>query len=238
VLEDFGVDTKNADGQKLHRSVVRKRIIQKIQEDTPQKFFEGLDSKVLGNVIEALDEEKPSSSKKYVEEVVKLIDLYGLENALSTLTVSELQGLCKAHKLKVSSTSPNAYIEALVSGEDQKKEPRAKPPKEEPSKKKPEIKKGVSRIDLQHHFYREELTTYCKDNKLPYTGTKSQLIKIILDHLEGKIVATKKRKAPTGGKKEKPAKKAKTSKSEKSEDKSEKEGEEAEKETSKKTKKS
>jgi hypothetical protein len=224
-LDDFGVETKNADGNKLHRSVVRKRIIQKIQEDTPQKFFDGLDAKVLGEVFTALGEDKPSNSKKNVEEITKLIDLYGLENALSTLTLAELQGLCRAHKLKVSSTtSANAHIDALVSGEDQKVE-KTKAVKEEPSKKKPEIKKGVARVDLQHHFYREELGQYCKDNKLPHNGTKSQLIKTVLDHLAGKSVATKKRKAPAGGKKEKPAKKAKTSKSEDKSEKSEKEEE-------------
>jgi len=243
-LDEFGVETKNADGQKLHRSVVRKRIIQKIQDDTPTKFFEGLDAKVLGSVFDHLGEDKPSNSKKYVEEIIKIIDLYGLENALSTLSLAELQGLCKAHKLKVSSsTSANAHIDALVTGEDQRKE-KTKAVKEEPSKKKPEIKKGVTRVDLQHHFYREELAQFCKDNRLPHNGTKSQLIKLTLDHLEGKTPATKKRKAPAGGKKEKPAKKARTtkspskSKSSKSEDKSEKSEKEDKSEKSEKEDKS
>jgi len=235
-LDKFGVETKNDEGHKLHRSVVRKRIIQKIQDDTPHKFFEGLDTKVINEVFDALDEDKPS--KKPVDEVIKLIDSYGLVNALSTLSLAELQGLCKAQKLKVdSTTSSNAHIDALLSGEDQKKE-KTKKEKEEPSKKKPEIKKGVTRVDLQHHFYREELAQYCKDTKLPHNGTKSQLIRHVLDHLEGRIITTsgKKRKAPTGGKKEKPAKKAKTSKSEEKSDKSEKE-DASEKEAGKKGKK-
>jgi len=227
-LEDFGVETKNADGNRLPRAMVRKRIVQKIQDETPQKFFDGVDSKVLGGVFDELGFDKPSNSKKYSEELMKIIDTVGLENALSTLSISELKGLCKTHKLKVDSeTSPNAHIEALTTGKDQKKEAaKAKKETEKPSAKKPEIKKGVSRIDLQQHFYREELTTYCKDNKLPHNGTKSQLIRVILDHLEGKTVASKKRPAPSGGKKEKPAKKAKTSKSEaeKSEGDEEKEG--------------
>jgi len=212
-LDDFGVETKNSDGQKLHRAAVRKRIMQKMQEDTPQKFLDDLKSSVVGDLFAALGEDKPSTSKKYTEELIKIIDSIGLENALSALNLSELSALCKVHKLKVSSTSANAHIEALLTGHDQKKAERPKE-KEKPSAKKPEIKKGVTRIDLQHHFYREELTTYCKDNKLPYNGNKSQLIRVILDHLDGKTVATKKRKAPASGKKEKPAKKAKTSKSE------------------------
>jgi len=233
-LDKFGVDTKNDEGHKLPRSVVRKRVIQKIQDDTPHKFFEGLDTKVINEVFDALDEDKPS--KKPVDEVIKLIDSYGLVNALSTLSLAELQGLCKAHKLKVdSTTSSNAHMEALVSGEDQKKE-KSKKEKEEPSKKKPEIKKGVSRVDLQHHFYREELAAYCKENKLPHNATKSQLIKLVIDHLDGKTVVSKKRKAPTGGKKEKPAKKAKTTKSEEKSEKSEKE-DASEKEGGKKGKK-
>jgi len=225
MLDEMGVETKNEDGKKLARSVVRKRIVQKMQEDTPQKFLEGLDTKVQGEIVDLLLDEKPAS-KKYVETIIQQIDSMGLENALSSLTIDELRQLAKAHKVKVhSSTSVNAYIEALLSGQDQKKSKKEKK-EEEPSKKKPAIKKGISKVDLRQHYYRDELIQYCKDNNLPTTGHVTHLINRIVDHLEGKPVkaaTSKKRKAPATSTKEKPAKKAKTEKS--------KEGEKSEKST-------
>jgi len=150
------------------------------------------------------------------------MDKFGLENALSTLSLPELEELAHAHKLKVaSSTSMNAYITALMTGEDQKAEKKKAAEKQKPSKTKPKIAKGITKIDLQHHFYRDDLVNYCKDNDLPHSGHKTALINAIHNHLEGKTPKpsskSKKRKAPSGGKSEKPAKKAKTTKSDKSE---------------------
>jgi len=225
LLDQLGVNTKNDDGSKIQRAVLKKHIFHKIQEDTPQKFLNGLDAKVLAVIVDAVFDEDEKPSKKVVEALVQKVDEIGLENALSTLSLQELQDLCTVHKLRVdSSTSVNAHIDALVSGEDQKKS-KKKAEEEKPSKKKPTISKGVSKIDLRHHFYREELVSYCKENNLPHTGAnKTDLINTIINHLEGKDVpATKKRKAPSE-KKERSPKKAKTSKSDKTEksDKSEK----------------
>jgi len=227
LLDSLGVETKSDDGaHKLHRSVARKRVIQKIQEDTPQKFFDKLDSKVLAQLVDSAfdeDDDKPTS-KKHVEGLITKIDEFGLENALSTLSLPELADLAHALKLKVSSnTSSNAFITAIMSGKDQKTE-KKKAEVQTPSKTKPKIAKGVTKADLQQHFYREELATYCKENGLSHSGHKSALINHIINHLEGKkpaVSGSKKRKAPSGGKAEKPAKKAKSEHSEK-EDKSEK----------------
>jgi len=239
LLDSLG-ETKTDDGAKLNRSVARKRVIQKIQEDTPQKFFDKLDHKVLAQLVDAVfddDEDKPSG-KKIPDGLITKMDTFGLENALSTLSLPELEELAHAHKLKVSSTtSMNAYIAALMTGENQKAEKKKAEAPEKPSKNKPKIAKGITKIDLQHHFYREELVTYCKENHLTYSGGKTALINAIHNHLEGKTpsVASKKRKAPAGGKSDKPAKKSKTTKSEgeksDKEDKSEKsEGKEDKKE--------
>jgi len=242
LLDSLGVETKSDDGgHKLHRSVARKRVIQKMQEDTPQKFFDKLDSKVLASLVDAAfddDDEKPSS-KKHAEGLITKIDEFGLENALSTLSLPELADLAHALKLKVSSnTSSNAFITAIMTGKDQKTE-KKKAEVQTPSKTKPKIAKGISKIDLQHHFYREELVTYCKENGLSHSGHKSALINHITNHLEGKkpaAAASKKRKAPSGGKSEKPAKKAKAEHSEK-EDKSEKSEGKEDKEEAEKPKK-
>jgi len=243
MLEEMGVETKNEDGKKIPRNVLRKRIVQKIQEDTPQTYFEGLNSKVVEKVVtQLLGDDKPSNSKKYVEKIVSTIDEMGLENALSSLTLEELQQLAKLHKLKVhSATSINAYIEALVSGEDQEKPQKKERKQEKPSKDKPKIKKGISKVDLRQHYYRDELVAYCKENDLPTSGHVTEVINRIMDHLDGKPVkakpAGKKRKGATS--KEKPAKKAKTEKSKpKKEDKSEKSDKEDEEEGDEQSEKS
>jgi len=243
LLDSLGVETKSDDGaHKLHRSVARKRVIQQIQEDTPQKFFDKLDSKVLAQLVDAafdVDDDKPTS-KKHAEGLITKIDEFGLENALSALSLPELADLAHALKLKVSSnTSSNAYITAIMSGKDQKTE-KKKAEAQTPSKTKPKIAKGITKIDMQHHFYREELVTYCKENGLSHSGHKTSLINHIMNHLEGKKpAASKKRKAPSGGKTEKPAKKAKAEKAEHSEkeDKSEKSEGKEDKEEAEKPKK-
>jgi len=229
------VETKNEDGKRLARSVIRKQIAQKIQEETPQKFIENLDTRVQEQVLNLLVEDKPNKSK-YVETIVEQIDSMGLENALSSLSLEELQLLAKAHKLKVqSATSINSYIEALLTGEDQKKQKSKEKKVGEPSKKKPDIKKGISKVDLRQHYYREELVNYCKENNLPSTGHVTTIINRIVDHLEGKPVKTKttgKKRKASASTKDKPAKKAKTGKTQKSEKSEKSEGEKTETEKS------
>jgi len=216
MLEEMGVETKNEDGKKIARNIVRKLIMTKIQEDTPQKFLESLDKKVIEQLLTILDIDKPATNETvYIDAIVEEIDAMGLENALSSLTLEELQKLAKVHKLKVhSTTSINAYINALLSGEDQKKASKRDKKTQEPSKKKPEmIKKGISKADLRQYYYRWELIDYCKDNGLPTSGHITEIINRIIDHLDGKPVKTGKKRKAAASSKEKPAKKAKTEKS-------------------------
>ena len=74
-----------------------------------------------------------------------------------------------------------------------------------PSKKKPEIRKGINAVDLNSWFYSKDLSSYCEKKGIPDKGTKRELVKRILDHLDGKDVsikpkAPKKKKAPKKGK--------------------------------------
>jgi len=216
-LEGFGVDTKKEDGEtKLGRLALCKRIYSAMQDDDPQKFLEKLESKYFATLFDALGYDKPAS-KKYAEAFIEHADEIGVEHALSTLNITQLQAVAEAHGLTVESGSVNVLIDAILSGEDYKKEKKqTKVPK--PSSKKPDLKKGISKIDLQHHYYREDLIKYCKDNNLVTSGAKKQLIDRIHNHLEGiepKKATGKKRKAPAQKSKQ-PAKKAKTEKAEKS----------------------
>jgi len=233
-LEGFGISSKNDDDTRIKHQAMIKKIFTALQESGPANFLEKLDSTYLSNLFLVLDQDKPetTSSKKLAEALVDYADAIGVENTLSSLNVSQLQGIAKALKLAVDSSSVNVLIDCITSGEEHKKEKKKKAPK--PSKTKPEIKKGIPKVDLQNHYWREDLVNYCKDNSLTVSGNKRELITRIVNHLDGKTKApSKKRKAPPS-KKEPAKKKAKTEKgaTKKKEDKSEK----SEKESTEKSK--
>jgi len=127
------------------------------------------------------------------------------------------------------------------------------------SKKKPDIKKGISKTDLNTHYYSLELKDYCKENNLNTTGTKKDFILRILAHVENKPQprvpkkhgVKRRRKDDEEDKPEKKAKKSEKistksdksekidkskDKSDKSKDKSEKSDSEEEEESGKKSK--
>jgi len=57
---------------------------------------------------------------------------------------------------------------------------------EKASKHKPEIKKGITKVDLNSHYYSKELHDYCKDHKLSIQGSKKDFVARILAHVEGR----------------------------------------------------
>jgi len=209
-LQGFGVDMQDEDDErkKVTRITLIKRTFAAMKDD-PKGFFEKLDSKFLGSVLDELDAEKPSSVKKYAEALVAEAEAIGVENLLCSLTVPQLQSIAESHKLVVESNSQNILIDSIMKGENYKKQ---KPKKQKPSVKKPDIKKGISKIDL-NQFYRQELVDYCSENDLVVSGTKRALIIRILEHLDGssKTSPSKKRKASESSKKS-PSKKAKNEK--------------------------
>jgi len=207
-LEGFGI-AKNEDSTKVKRAAMCKKIFAAMQEAGPAKYLEKLDTSSLASLFDDLELDKPSNptNKKYAEALLKEADSIGVENTLSSLNITQLKVIADSLKIAVDSSSVNVLIDCIKDGQSYKKD---KKEKVEPSKKKPEIKKGITKVDLQQHFYREELITYCKDNNLVTSGNKRQLIDRIINHFDGKALAGKKRKAsPSKGR---PAKKSKTEK--------------------------
>jgi len=219
-LEGFGVETKNEDKTKVKREALCKRIFAAMLEAGPAKYLEKLESSFLNNLFTVLDVEKPSgaTNKKLAEALLQYADSIGVENTLSSLNVTQLQTIASSLKLSVDSNSVSVSMDCIINGESYKKE-KKKPA--QPSAKKPYIKKGVSKVDLQQHYYRGELAEYCKNNSLTASGSKKELINRIVDHLEGKETkkkeGAKKRKAPAGGK-QNAKKKQKTEKGSKASD--------------------
>lgn len=80
------------------------------------------------------------------------------------------------------------------------KKTKVKAPKK--SESEPKIAKGITSVDLNSWFYRDDLSKWCEDKGLPKNGSKKELVKRILDHFAGKDVSAK----PKGKKKAAPKK--------------------------------
>jgi len=89
------------------------------------------------------------------------------------------------------------------------------------SKKQPAIKKGITKADLHHWYYRNELADWCNDKNLSYGGNKRKLVDTIIEYLEDpekakakaekkKKTGTKRKSSTTSSKEEKSSKKTKT----------------------------
>jgi len=207
-LEGFRVHTED----KIRREAKCKKIFTAMQEAGPAKFLEKLDSTFLNSLFDDLGLDKPAGSKKMADALLQYADSIGVEHALSSLSVAQLRTIADSLKLSVDSNSVQVFMDCIISGESHKKD---KKKAVQPSAKKPDIKKGVTKADLQQHYYRGELAEFCKTSGLGSSGNKKELINRIVAHLEGKDTKkeTKKRKAPAtdGGakKKQKTAKGAK-----------------------------
>jgi hypothetical protein len=176
--------------------LMAKRLVVSMAESNGAKHW-------LTNTVDAFlgeiaaDLELEGISGKDKEKAAKAIlaeaDAFGVENCLSAFSVDLLIQFAEGSGLRVYGHSREKILEALenvTSMEKPKK--RAAPKKEKPSEVKPKIKKGISTVDLNSWYYGTELADYCKEQKLPHTGAKKDLIKRILDHLDGKAPPEKK----------------------------------------------
>jgi len=185
--------------------VLAKRIAEAIEKDPG--YIQERDPTVLDKIVKTLDMDAPHK-KEVGKKILEEADSYGLENYFSSFPIERLQEFAEDCGLDVRSQSRDILIDCLTSQEDYKVK-KKKTKTEKPSKKKPDIKNGISKVDLVHHYYRDELLEYCKEHGLNTTGNKKEFIQRIIAHVEGKP------QPPVKGKK-KSKKKAKKSKSEES----------------------
>jgi len=210
-----------------NKPVLVKRIHEELEKDGPKVFLEKFKPEALEKLFDTLEIPTPSKSK-YVDAILSDADARGVENLFASFPVKKLHEFADACGLSVHSTSVDTLIDCLLKQENHEPAKKKKAKVEKPSKKKPAIKKGITRVDLQSHYYRDELAEYCKDNGLRVQGNKKDFINRILAHVEGreqppvkgaKGKRGRKRKVESDTEDEKkPAKKVKkTEKSEKSE---------------------
>jgi len=152
----------------------------------PKAFLEKFKPETLEPLFDTLDLTTPSSKSKYVDAILSEADSNGVLNLFASFTPKKLLEFAEACGLKVHSTSMETLLDSLLYQEDHEPAKKKKAKTEKPSKKKPAIKKGITKVDLNSHYYRDELAEYCKDNGLRVQGNKKDFINRILAHVEGR----------------------------------------------------
>jgi len=211
-----------------NKQILVKRLHEELEKVGPKKYLENFKSEELEPLLKTLlPKYAPLPSKsKYVETFIDEANEIGLENLFSSFPPKKLQEIADACGLTVNSSSIEVLIDCILNQEDHEPPKKKKPKTEKPSKKKPAIKKGISKVDLFSHYYRDELFEYCKEHGLKTQGNKKDFVSRILLHVEGKPQAPekvgkgkRKRNANTSEDDEKnPPKKARKSEPSESED--------------------
>jgi len=180
------VKIKNEERIQAIKRVLEKRVKEYCDEIGQETFLNSLPSAIKKEIIQTLDLEV-DEPKGYTAAILEEAESIGQEYFFSTFSTEKLAKFALSCGLDVDSLSQNVLVECLMNLQSYKA-PKKKPaPK--PSKKKPEkISKGITKIDLNAHFNKDELVDYCKANKLPVTGNKRDLIAKILAHLEGREI--------------------------------------------------
>jgi hypothetical protein len=149
--------------------------------------------------VDAKDKEKAAKA------ILAEANSFAIENCLSAFSVDLLKRFAAGSNLVVHGGSREKILSALMerNNMDKPKTPKKKKKKveEQPSESKPKIAKGISKVDLNSWYYAADLAEWCKDHDLPSKDTKKNLVKMILDHFDGKEPPKKPEK------KEKPEKK-------------------------------
>jgi len=157
---DWGKDQK-APAQK---GTIAKKIYDEM-ESKPKKYLEKFPSATLKAVLEDMDVEVPDNKKDYVTAILDEADQFGLVNLFSSFTVEKLKEFADALKIRVESSSKDVLIDHILALEDYNAPKTSKPKDEQPSEKKPPIDKDISKVDLNYHYYRDDLIEYCKEKK-------------------------------------------------------------------------
>jgi len=203
----------------MSKPILVKRIHEEMEKIGAKKFLDEIKNDVMEEIFKVLEIDKPSSKSKYVDALLEEADIMGVENILSSFSIPKLKEIAEECGLTVESGSKSVLIECIVAQENHKAPKKKALKPEKASKKKPDIKKGITKTDLNTHYYRQELQDYCKDNDLNTTGSKRDFISRILAHVEGReqplvrkkpgSKRVKKRKGSDDEKDEKPKKKVK-----------------------------
>jgi len=147
--------------------------------------------KDIDDLSEYEDEDLAEFSKKeLIKAIINNVYSFGFTHLFSSFQVSDLKKFCKKLGLKVESSSKETIIDSLLEQKSYKK-PKITKKEEKPHTKKPKaIKEGISKVDLQYWYNKEELEEWLRTKEAKVTGKKSELVARIMLYLSGDIERT------------------------------------------------
>jgi len=170
-----------------NKATLAKKIQDAMEDDSPSKFLMHCTSKLLKEMLEYLEMDVPDSKDKCVEAILSLADEMGLERFFSSFPVSKLKEFVTSCSLKIDSESMDTLLASLMEQESIKAPFKSD---EAPSKNKPDIDKKITATDLHHHYFREDLAIWLKENnpKLNSNGSKKELVDRIRRYFDDKLL--------------------------------------------------
>jgi hypothetical protein len=175
------------------KQVMIKILSDKIFDVGPKKFLNQLETPVLLECCKDIDDLSDYSKedlieiekKELIEAIISNINRFGLEHLFSLFSVKELSEFCQKLELDCDETnSKDALIEAILEHKTYKK-PKQKKKEVKASENAPEIKEGITKVDLQAWFKREQLSEWLRNKGAKVSGKKKELVVRILKYLEG-----------------------------------------------------
>jgi len=187
----FKVD-KKPEKNRPNKATIVKQVHDDLEENGPRAHLEECDKKVLDEVLEYLEIDKPDSKRDCVKLILTTANEMGLEHFLSGFPITKLKEFIKACNLKVETDSMDTLLQCLMEQESIKAPFKTD---EIPSKHKPIIDKNISVVDLHHHYFRDELAEWCSDKRvgeneklwLNPNGSKREIVSRIRRYFEDKL---------------------------------------------------
>jgi len=176
-------DNKNS------KAVISSRLKDKIKPSGIDEFLQdAADVSMLNKLCDCLEESPVSTNKdQLVKQVSGAVRNLGAETFWNSFDVTTLQSIGTDLKLKTKGTNSKRKLvdSILTNSNPEKHEPKKKKRKITYSKKKKPIEKGVTYDDIFQHYYVTEVREWCKAHELKTAGRKKELIKRILEYLNG-----------------------------------------------------
>jgi len=149
------------------------RILEEFMKDKPLKnFLDIYSQKVLLACCESIDDlsnysqsEKDNLHKKdLIKAILNNVNSFGMHHLFQNLTVVELGKICEDMGLVVESSSMDILIESIMEKKDHKRS-KTKGHSQKPSSKKPTIDQGITKVDLNQWYTKDELEKWIKEKK-------------------------------------------------------------------------
>jgi len=181
------------------KRVLAKKIKEYCDDVGVGEFFNTVPVTTQELILKTLDIEC-GNPKQYTKEILAEAEAIGQDNCFSSFTAEQLAKFALSCDLDVDSLSQNVLVDSLMNLQNYKAPKKKSLPK--PSKHKPKkIENGITKIDLQTHYTKEELVNFCKEEKITSHGNKKDVINNILAHVEGRELPSAKKGKKKGRKK-------------------------------------